>query len=222
MPASNLDAIPTVMNFAARARPCRILDVGVGVGIYGMLLRTALDIMHERVAPEKWQLQIDGLEIFPDYRNPIWDFAYNRVHIGDIRSYQFPPDSFDLVLINDVLEHLTRKEAIACVTRLLVIAPTVILTTPVSHIQQGAWGGNVHETHRCVLRPGDFPNVVCTKVTGSTFCSVCCRNPQMAAVFRFEAGNVPVARPERLSYLAYRIRRKLRTLARQFNSGSSR
>jgi hypothetical protein len=213
MPFSNQDSIPTVMYFAAHARPRRILDVGVGLGIYGLLLRCGLDIVHERPAREMWQLRIEGLEIFPGYHNPVWTYAYDQVHIGDVRTHPFPPDSFDVVLITDVLEHLTREEAVHCVTQLLIVAPIVILTTPVHHISQGAWGGNVHETHRSILCSEDFPDVACTKVTGLTFCSVCCRDPGTAEDFRFAAGTAPVARPEWLPYLAYRIRRKLRTLA---------
>src|SRR3712207_8841991 len=58
------------------------------------------------------------------------------------RSTLFPyPTLFrSLVVINDVLEHLTHEEAVACVNRLLVFAPVVILTSPLGHIPQGAWG----------------------------------------------------------------------------------
>ncbi len=217
MPFSNQDSIPTVLYFAQQAQPRRILDVGVGIGVYGLLLRTTLDIAHERMAREKWQLRIEGLEIFPGYRNPVWDYAYNQVHLGDARTYPLPEDSFDLVVINDVLEHLTREEAIACLNRLLLTAPVVIVTTPTCHIEQGAWGGNPHETHRSVLAPTDFPAVACTKVTGLTFCCVCCRDPATAVHFRWVSASAPVARPEWLPYISYRLRRKWRTLRRKWS-----
>ena len=221
MPFSNQDSIPTVLYFAQQLKPRRILDVGVGLGIYGMLLRTGLDIAHERMAKEKWQLRLEGLEIFPAYRNPIWDYAYDTVHIGDARTYAFPENSFDLILINDVLEHLTEAEAIACVHRLLQFAPTVILTTPVSHIQQGAWGGNPHETHISVLTPSLFPHLVCTKVTGCTMCCVCCRDPELAEQIRWDSRIAPVSRPEWIPYISYRLRRKARSLIRLVRGGTT-
>jgi SAM-dependent methyltransferase len=214
MPFSNQDSIPTVLYFAQAVSPKRILDVGVGLGIYGLLLRTTLDIALERLDRSKWQLRLEGLEIFPDYHNPVWDYAYDRVHIGDVRTFDSAPDSFDLVIINDVLEHLEEREAIACLERLLRFAPTVIVTTPIGHIPQGAWGGNVHETHRSVLSPNLFPSLVCTRITGITMCCVCCRDPVLAEKIRWDAGTAPVSRPEWLPYISYRLRRKGRSILR--------
>lgn len=215
MPFSNQDSIPTVLHFAQAAKPRRILDIGVGLGIYGLLLRTSMDVAHERFAKDRWRLRLEGVEIFPDYENPVWGYAYDRIHIADARSIEFPDDSFDLVLINDVLEHFNESEAIACVQRSLRFAPFVIVTTPVAHIEQGAWGGNVHETHRSVISPSVLPGVVCTKYTGLTFCSVCCRDAQHADIIRSAEGRAPVSRPECVPYITYRIRRKCRSLRRK-------
>jgi hypothetical protein len=213
MPFSNSLSIPTVLYFAEKTRPRRILDVGVGIGIYGLLLRTSLDIAHERLNREEWQLKIEGLEIFPPYRNPVWDYAYDAVTIGDVRTSEFAADSFDLVVINDVLEHLEHAEAANCLKRLLTWAPTVIATTPASLIPQSDWGGNPHETHRSVLSVADFPRLVSVKRTGMTSCYVCCRDDSLATSLRQEAGNAPVARAEFWPYVKYRLWRKQRTLA---------
>lgn len=212
MPYSNPTSIPTVLHFTESARPRRVLDIGVGVGAYGLLLRTHLDIAFERYRREQWQLKLDGLEIFPDYRNPVWDYAYDHIHLGDVRTMDFPRDTYDLVLINDVLEHLTDVEAVACLNRLLTWAPTVIATTPHSHIEQGAWGGNPHETHRSVLTPAHFPHLVAHKRTGMTDLYVCCRDETLAAKLRWDAATAPIARPELLPYIGYRLRRKWRSL----------
>lgn len=215
MPFSNQDGIPTVLQFAEQIRPRRVLDVGVGLGIYGLLLRTRLDIAFERLARETWQVQIDGLEIFPAYRNPVWSYAYDEVHLGDVRTHPLPPNSYDLVVLNDVIEHLEETEAIACMHHLLAAAPTVIVTTPAGHITQGAWGGNLHETHRSLIRPNQLPHLVATKRTGLTFCCVCCRDPALSKRIRWEAQTVPVSRPEWLPYIIYRLRRKGRSIQRK-------
>lgn len=212
MPFSNQDSIPTVLHFAQLLAPRRVLDAGVGVGMYGLLLRTSLDIVHERYERALWKLRLEGLDIFPAYHNPVWDYAYDKIHIADVRTVEFAPDSFDLVVINDVLEHLTEAEAIACVQRLLAFAPVVILTTPVKHIPQGAWGGNPHETHRSVLSARQFPGLAVTKVTGITMCCVCCRDEDIAKKVKEGAATAPVSRPEWVPYIAYRLRRKLRSI----------
>ena len=214
MPFSNQDSIPTVLYFAQSLKPRRVLDVGVGVGVYGLLLRTTLDIAHERYQREKWQLRLEGLEIFPEYRNPVWDYAYDTIHICDVRAAEFSPDSFDLIMINDVLEHLTDADAVSCVSRLLVFAPVVILTTPVGYMPQGAWGGNPHETHRSLLAPHQFPHLSCTKITGETMCCVCCRDSELAESIRWDAATAPVSRPEWMPYISYRLKRKWRSILR--------
>ena len=218
MPFSNQDSIPTVLHFAQLLAPQRVLDVGVGVGMYGLLLRTSLDIVHERYDRALWKLRLEGLEIFPAYHNPVWDYAYDKVHIGDVRTADFPPKSFDLVVINDVLEHLTEAEATACVQRLLTFAPAVILTTPIRHIPQGVWGGNPHETHRSVLEAHQFPGLVCTRVTGITMCCVCCNDASTAKIVADGAGTAPVSRPEWLPYISYRLRRKFRSIRASLQS----
>ena len=85
MPFSDFYHIPVVLHFALAAQPKSILDVGVGMGAYGLLLRQHLDICNQRLSREQWQLRIDGVEVFEGYRNPVWDYAYTSVIMGDAR-----------------------------------------------------------------------------------------------------------------------------------------
>jgi hypothetical protein len=68
-----------VLHFAQACQPRSVLDVGIGTGSYGLLLRQSLDIGHGRILPEEWRVQIDGVEIFEGHHNPVWDHAYSRV-----------------------------------------------------------------------------------------------------------------------------------------------
>jgi hypothetical protein len=82
MPTSEIDNVPAVVKEAVRMRPLSVLDLGVGFGKYGVLLREKLDIEPGRVRPEHWSVRIDGVEAFERYCNPIYTFVYNRPESG--------------------------------------------------------------------------------------------------------------------------------------------
>lgn len=173
MPLSNPEHIPAVLHFVQACEPRAILDIGIGTGSYGLLLRQSLDIGHGRVQPTEWQVRIDGVEIFEGYRNPVWSYAYSQVLMGDVRQHLPRLGAYDLALCNDVLEHFPREEARQLVRTLLTRAKVLIATTPNRHYPQGAWGGNEAETHHCLLDRSDFPGLVAEIRTGVTTCYVC-------------------------------------------------
>ncbi|MBR8837697.1 MAG: class I SAM-dependent methyltransferase [Stigonema ocellatum SAG 48.90 = DSM 106950] len=174
MPMSNPLHLTSVVYFASILQPRRILDVGIGMGSYGFLIRQFLDISQERLKKSEWQIQIDGVEIFEGYRNPVWDYAYSRVSIGDIRDLVDSLEEYDLILCNDVLEHFEREEARLLISQLLKLSLVFIATTPNREYPQDSWGGNEAERHLCLLDASDFPQLVVQKVTGITTCYICC------------------------------------------------
>jgi hypothetical protein len=176
MPLSNPWHLPVVLHYLAAINPTRILDVGVGTGTYGFMIRQHLDIARERLTRESWKLTIDGIEIFEPYRNPVWGFAYDAVHIGDARHVLPRCSNYDVIVCNDVLEHLPKGEVAAFAQEMLHHAPVVIATTPNHECPQGAWGGNEAETHRCLLAASDLPSVAVERRTTVTSCFVLCRD----------------------------------------------
>ncbi len=129
MPISSPDHVPAVLHFIRSLQPGSILDVGIGTGSYGLLLRQYLDIAQLRVQPEDWRVRIDGVEIFEQYENPVWDYAYDDVFIGDIRELVAELSDYGVVLCNDVLEHLPREEARALVSTLLDKCQVLVATS---------------------------------------------------------------------------------------------
>jgi len=210
MPVSNPEHIPTVLHFAQACQARSILDVGIGTGSYGLLLRQSLDIGYGRIKPAEWQVEIDGVEIFEGYRNPVWDFAYTRVHMGDIRQLLPTIGSYDLVLCNDVLEHFPRDEARRLTEALLVHCGVLLATTPNRNFPQGAWGGNEAETHHCLLNRTDFPGLVAEIATGITTCYVCTRRPELVYPLLLAADRCAQVSPARPMNLLIRLRRKWR------------
>ena len=196
MPMSNLLHLPVVIHFAGALRPKRILDIGVGIGTYGLVLRQYLDISSQVLDKTKWATVIDGIEIFEPYRNPVWEYAYNRIFVGDIRTLIDQLERYDVVLCNDVLEHLELDEARALISKLLADRQTVIATTPNVDFPQGPWAGNQAEAHRCSLQANDFPDVVTLKRTGVTTCFVCTRRNDHIAIMKKTRFNYPINKEE--------------------------
>ena len=213
MPASNPEHIPAVLHFSEGLRPRTILDVGVGMGAYGFLLRQYLEVCYERIRRDQWGIKIDGIEVYPGYRNPVWQYAYDRVIIGDARTVLNGLGRYDLILCNDVLEHLRADDAREFIRRLASKAGAVIATTPVSFIEQGAWMGNEAERHLSVLKAADFPDLVASKRTGTTACYVSSQDVKTRRRVRELAATCPPVAKRPLSGAVYRARRLVRTIA---------
>lgn len=158
MPTSDLYNITPILTVVSNLKPNTILDIGCGFGKYGMLMREYLELWQERLHPESWQTKIIGIDAFAEYHNPIWDFIYNYVHIGDAQIILPTLESFDLILIADVIEHFDKQNAINLVNICLSKAEVVIISTPREFYAQGDSFGNNYEIHRCIFQLQDFPS----------------------------------------------------------------
>jgi len=67
MPSSAPDHIPAVLKHVMKLQPKRVLDVGVGYGKWGFLLREYLESWNDRVHPEDWEITITGVEVWEPY-----------------------------------------------------------------------------------------------------------------------------------------------------------
>ncbi len=157
MPQSDYWALPWVLEVVGEIHPDSVLDLGVGMGQYGLQIRQLLDIGQERLTRGEWKTRIDGVELFEPYRNPIWDYYYDHVYMGDARDFlRTTSEKYGLVLICDVIEHFDRGEAESLLRLARSKAEWVIVTTPNGNYPQGAVFGNDAETHRSVWTPKDF------------------------------------------------------------------
>ncbi len=208
---SNPWHLPTVLHYALAMKPKRILDIGVGMGTYGFMMRQFTDIAVEGIDRNKWQITIDGVEVFPDYKNPVWDYAYNSIQMGDIRNLIDNLNNYDVVICADVLEHFPIDESKHLMQQLLKTGKILIATTPAGYYPQGAWGGNSAETHHCTLVAQDFPDLIAVKKTGETNCFVCSSDQACQAALRLATDTCPTFHSSYLTLRA-RIIRKLRRL----------
>jgi len=160
MPMSNPWHLASVIYFTEQIKPKKLIDIGIGLGTYGFMLRQYLDISKEELSKKNWQTRIDGIEIFKKYKNPIWDYYYNKVEIANIKKHKIKKNYYDLALMNDVIEHFKKRDALNLLNKLLKKIKTIIITTPAGDWPQGTWAGNRHETHFSKIDGNDLPNKV--------------------------------------------------------------
>ena len=157
MPTSFYQAIPEILEHIRVDHPASILDVGVGFGKYGVLLREMFDIPYERYEKENWQLKIDGIEGYEGYKNPLHEYVYDQVIYGGIESVIDQMGSYDTILLIDVLEHFDKPKGLEVIRNLLAhVNKSLIISTPLYPEPQGGYLGNSLETHKSRWNLIDF------------------------------------------------------------------
>ena len=143
-------------------QPRSILEIGTGFGKYGMLFREYLDIWAaaadpSRLAPENWQVRIDGIEYFESYISDLQRQIYDRLIIGDALEEIDRLPAYDLIFLGDVIEHFPKEDGQLLLTKCLTHANRMVLvTTPNYFNPQGPEYGNTRETHHCLWTNKDF------------------------------------------------------------------
>jgi len=142
MPSSSLPLLATTALVALEHRPARVLDVGPGNGKYGVILREYghrhLELLDAVEAEPRY------LESFP-WLSALYDHVYTTdvVHLVDHSLARY-----DLVLMVDVLEHLTHDDGEELLRR---IPGRVVVSTPRDFFQNPeADQGWPTERHRSV------------------------------------------------------------------------
>lgn len=145
--------------------PTDILDVGPGAGLWGHALRRRLPAA-----------QLDAIEAHGPYVERFQLGAtYDQVFVGDVRMWDWggtdyiqvaesaapigagtPKWTWDLVILGDVLEHMTQEEARAVVDQALVHTDAVLVVVPVGEWPQGESEGNPLEAHVATWSTNDL------------------------------------------------------------------
>jgi hypothetical protein len=146
MPTSNPRTIHPILLEIMRLQPKSILDLGIGWGKYGMLCREYLDVNQGNYLREQWQINLVGVEGFPAYRNPAWNF-YDEIRIENFSEHYELYTGFDLVLMLDSLEHIDKDTGRKMLDFLRRNNKAVIICVPEGETPQESWGGNDFERH---------------------------------------------------------------------------
>src|SRR5262245_1741453 len=208
MPTSDYFNITPMMHIIGQLRPLSALDIGCGFGKYGVLIREYLDVWNERYDRALWKCRIVGVEGYEGYRNPIWDYVYHEVLIGDAREVVPRLDGrFDLAVLADVIEHFDRDDARRLVEACLQKSAVCIVSTPKEFYPQPDIMGNEYERHRCLWTAGDFPAGTHVVTVPALACNIFVASQRPLAARDFSPASLPD-----LAYL--RSRHRLRWLGR--------
>lgn len=159
MPLSIWDGMEDCLRVITRARPRTVLDVGIGFGLWGHLLRQYLDVWSGRVQREQWTTRIDGIEIDERRIQPHARHLYTSLHVGDMRALVpalAAATAYDVILFGDVLEHVDKPDALAVLDAAVRLAGEIVVV----RIPMGdGWrreGREPPDHHRSQWMPDDF------------------------------------------------------------------
>ena len=162
MPSSNYHAIPTVLNLVNSIKPKSILDIGIGTGKYGLLFREYLDVWNVKTPYDSRETEIVGVEIFEDYRTPVWDM-YDKVYIGNaLEVPEIYEKTYDLLFLGDVIEHFEIEDALTLFKKLKY--RNIIIVTPIRVSAQKAVYSNEYEKHISSWSENCFSNLKTEKI----------------------------------------------------------
>jgi hypothetical protein len=158
MPHSWHFPMTPVIDRVVRLQPRSVMDVGVGFGKWGLLIREALDFSQARLERTEWHTRIEGVEVFP-YRSPLHEWVYDEIIWADVLEVQDSIKDFDLVLMSDVIEHIEKPAAARLLRGLVERNRNVIVSTPLDYFTQDI-ADNDHEHHVSHWTRGDFDEFV--------------------------------------------------------------
>ena len=119
----------------------RVLDIGTGEGTYFVLLGRPDKVLNHAhwTGIEVWQPNIERFGL----RN-----LYHQLIEDDARTVDYDNlGPFDLVIAGDVLEHMTKEEAITLVDNVMRNSKRLIISIPIVHYPQDEAGGNPYQRH---------------------------------------------------------------------------
>src|SRR5215216_1462982 len=160
MGTSNWQQIPFCVDVLLDVCPMRVLDLGVGFGRWGMLVREFCEEWKGRTHRENWRVQLEGIEIFPKNVEEYHHFFYNWIHVGDAAQIiQQMQERWHLIICGDVLQLCSRENAEQLLSRALDLADYVLVNSPIGNgWQRTSMYGNEFEEHRSFWQLSDFLN----------------------------------------------------------------
>ncbi len=106
--------IETFTVFLMLSRPGSILDIGLGSRKLGFVARDLLEVqLNRRYRREEWNVRIEGIEACGDYIQDHQRAVYDRIHVGAAENILDTLGTYDMIILDDVLEHLPKERALA-------------------------------------------------------------------------------------------------------------
>lgn len=130
-------------------KPASVVDVGAGSGTYAKLMREHHDC--HWTAVEAWGPYVAEYEL---------ESLYDNVIVADARYLHPLSFAADLVILGDVIEHMTKPEAVRLLAGIKTKAKHIIVSIPIGEWPQGAVGGVPFEEHKASWYEGEMQLVL--------------------------------------------------------------
>lgn len=154
---SNIDFNGIAMGKPLPLPSFSILDVGMGFGKWGFLIRDTFEVMAgQNFKKADWKIDLTGVEMFDKCITPIQKQIYNRIIKKDIFDSIDELVKYDLVIMGDVIEHIEKQKAYELLNELFKHTENILVSTPLGFMPQGAWAGNENERHLSGWELSDF------------------------------------------------------------------
>lgn len=162
-PRSPFSTLEGIFNVIDMAGPKSILDVGVGFGGIGFLIRQYFDLRPDKKKGfADWSIKMDGIEIFEKYLTPVHDYIYNDIFIGEAISIISEQNIYyELMLAIDIIEHFNKDDGRRFIEVARGRTDTFIVSTPYIYHKQDAEFYNKYEEHCSGWDASDFKNCGC-------------------------------------------------------------
>lgn len=137
MPVSNPETKPWIAEQVSKLAPKTVLDVGAGQGLYLNLLYDVLG---------KGNVHVTGVEVWEPYiKFFMLKLKYDKLIQADVRKIE--DFNYDLVILGDVLEHMSKEDAVALWDKISKQATYALIALPIIDHPQGAVNENPYEVH---------------------------------------------------------------------------
>ncbi len=158
MGTSNWQNISYNIDLVRKLDPQSILDIGVGFGRWGILFREFLEIWDSAKYDGDWTRVIDGIEIHPGYIKDYHKYFYSNIYEDDALNFlRKTGNSYDLVNLGDVVEHISKTEGEELIRLAMEKAKCVLINIPIGkHWHQDGTKNNPNEAHKSIWYNNDF------------------------------------------------------------------
>lgn len=159
MPSSASETIPYEIEFIRKNRPhlSSVLDVGIGFGKGGFLIREYFDAKeYHRYQPKDWKVKITGVEIYPGYLSELQKTIYNKIIVGDIFKILPELGMFELAILGDIIEHFSKTDGLRLIKELFKHVKDIVITTTNGYLSHVADNENKYEKHKSGWTIDDF------------------------------------------------------------------
>lgn len=140
MGKSSKEGKQTIIDWIKELSPQTILDIGAGSGTYKKLCTKNRMCADARwIAIEAWKPYIDDFRL---------ESMYDQVINQDARHVDIAAlGNIDITFMGDVLEHVTKEDAVNIVDAVMSVSKFAVISIPVVHWPQAERHGNPYEVH---------------------------------------------------------------------------